>query len=89
MACSSAFVRPLTAQPEQAKLAAKKPGENRAERHQNADSLHNAARRAQTPAAGPTVEGLRQEMTRGLAKFFTDPQLDIRAVHSKQTRHLF
>ena len=40
------------------------------------------------PTAGQTVEGFRQGMRLGMAKFFTDPQLHISAVPSKQTQHL-
>jgi polysaccharide export outer membrane protein len=38
------------------------------------------------PAAGRTVADLRQDMTLGLAKFFTDPQLDIRVTDFKSQR---
>lgn len=38
------------------------------------------------PAAGRTVEDLRQEMTLHLSKFFTDPQIDIRVSDFKSQR---
>jgi polysaccharide export outer membrane protein len=38
------------------------------------------------PAAGRTVEDLRRDMTLGLSKFFTDPQIDIRISDFKSQR---